>query len=144
MGTFTINLRLGNIGYLQLSEENEDALKEKLDSLLNFRDAIVAKLETETSKMQNTVSVPLDIPSIEHPSSQYDAIVKVVQSDWARREPRGLNEIHSALATNAIHMDKTALGSRLTILTRQGKVRRIKRDGTFAYTAPIGDKSAIN
>jgi hypothetical protein len=139
LGKFKLSLKLGNIGYLHFFEENEDALKERIDSVLSFRDSIIAKVGTVANGMPTTVDVPLDFPTIERPSSQYDAIVKVVRTDWARKEPRGLNEIHSALDVNAIHIDKTALGSRLTTLTRQGKIRRVKRNGTFAYTARLGD-----
>lgn len=144
MSKFKLSLKLGNIGYLHFFEENEEAMKDRLDSVLSFRDVIAAKLGTEANSTRTTISVPLDLPTIQQPSSQYDAIVKVVCHDWARREPRGLNEIHSALAANAFHIDKAALGSRLTILTRQGRIRRIKRNGTYAYTGPIGEKNTTD
>lgn len=144
MGKFKLSLKLGNAGYMHYFEENEEALNEKLDSLLNLRNTIVAKLGIEGNKTQAIAGEPSNFPTIEYPSSQYDAIIKVVHTDWARKEPRGLNEIHAALAMNAIHIDKTALGSRLTILTRQGKIRRVKRNGTYAYTIPVGEQTSVD
>lgn len=144
MSKFKLSLKLGNAGYMHYFEESEEVLNERLDSLLNLKNTIVAKLETEENKTQTITGQPSEFPTIEHPSSQYDAIVRVIHTDWARKEPRGLNEIHAALAMNAIHIDKTALGSRLTVLTRQNRIRRIKRNGTYAYTAPLGEKATIN
>ena len=144
MGKFKLSLKLGNVGYMHYFEESEEALNEKLDGLLNLRNTIVAKLGIEGNKTQTIVAEPSNFPTIEHPSSQYDAVIRVIHTDWARKEPRGLNEIHAALAMNAIHIDKTALGSRLTILTRQGKIRRVKRNGTYAYTVPLREKTTID
>jgi hypothetical protein len=144
LGKFKLSLKLGNGGYMHYFEESEEALNERLDSLLNLRNTIVAKLGIEGNKIQAITGESSNFPTIGHPSSQYDAIIKVVHTDWARKEPRGLNEIHAALAMNAIHIDKTALGSRLTVLTRQGKIRRIKRNGTYAYTAPLGEKTTVD
>jgi hypothetical protein len=141
LGKFKLSLKLGNAGYLHYFEESEQALNERLDDLLNFRNIIIAKLGTEGNKTQTIVGEPSDYPIIEHASSQFDAIIKAIYTDWARKEPRGLNEIHAALAMNAIHIDKKTLGSRLTALTRQGKIRRIKRNGIYAYTAPLGEKT---
>jgi len=144
LGKFKLSLKLGNVGYMHYFEESEEALNERLDSLLNLRNTIVTKLGIEGNKTQTIAGEPCNFPTIEHPSSQYDAIVKVIRTDWARKEPRGLNEIHAALAMNAIHIDKTALGSRLTILTRQGKIRRVKRNGAYAYTASLGEQTTVD
>jgi len=139
-----LSLKLGNAGYIHYFEETEEALNERLDGLLNLRNTIVTKLGIEGNKIQTITGEPSNFPTIEHPSSQYDAIIKVIHTDWARKEPRGLNEIHTALAMNAIHIDKTTLGSRLTVLIRRGKIRRVKRNGTYAYTVPLGEKTTVD
>jgi len=139
LSKFKLSLKLGNVGYLHCFEEDQDILSERLESILNLKNAIVAKLGIEEKTIQTRESA--GYPIIEHPSSQYDAIIKAVYSKWGRIMPRTLNEIHAALAMNAIHIDKKTLGSRLTVLTRQGKLRRIKRNGVYAYTVPLDKKS---
>lgn len=140
MGKFRLSLRLGNAGYLHYFAESEHALNEKLNDLINFRNTIITKLGIGGNTAQTIAGETAEYPIIEHASSQYDAILKAICTDWARKMPRGLNEIHAALAMNAIHIDKKTLGSRLTTLTRQGKIRRIKRNGIYVYTTPLGEK----
>jgi len=140
MSKIKLSLKIGDIGYLEYSEEDQEVLNEKLESILELRNAIVTKLGLDRKNIQTTVRERIDYPIVEHPSSQCDAITKAVYSKWGRIMPRTLNEIHAALAMNAIHIDKKTLGSRLALLTRQGKLRRIKRNGVYAYTVPLGQK----
>lgn len=134
---FKLSLKLGDAGYLHCFEQDESVLNNRLESLLSLRNIITSKLGMEGNHENVCVNEPSDYPTIEHPSSQCDAIVKVIHTDWARKIPREVNEIQTALATNAIHMAMNVLTSRLTSLTKSNKIRRIKRNGKYAYTTPL-------
>jgi hypothetical protein len=135
-----LSLKLGDLGYLHYIEENENILRKNLESFINLRDTIVSKFGDK--KTSNIMSETSEYPNIETPSSQFDAILKIIYTDWAKRTPRTADEIHSALAMNAIHIEKKTLLSRLTMLTRQNKIRRVRRGKVYAYTVPLGAKTA--
>lgn len=136
MGKYKLSLKLGDLGYLHYIEEDENVLREKLKGLLDLRDTIVSKFagnDFESTEIS-------EYPNIETPSSQYDAIIKVIYTDWAKTTPRTADEIHSALAMNAVHIEKKTLLSRLTALTRKNKIKRVKKGKVYAYTIPLGTK----
>jgi hypothetical protein len=138
MGKFKLSLKLDGLGHLHYIEEDENVLMKNLGSLINLRDTIVSKLGDKGTG--SIVSVASEYPNIATPSSQFDAILKVIYTDWAKRAPRIADEIHSALAMNAIHIEKKTLLSRLTTLTRQNKIRRVRKGKIYAYTVPLGTK----
>ena len=134
-----MSLKLGDLGYLHYIEEDENVLRKNLGSLLNLRNMIISQFDVKETDniMPNTAEYPV----IETPSSQFDAILKVIYTNWAKRTPRTADEIHKALATNAIHMEKKTLLSRLTTLTRENKIRRVRNGKIYAYTVPLGTKT---
>jgi len=120
-------------GVFAYEAENE---KDFVDGLKT----IPALLETTTSilrKSDLTKEVTEELPNIQKPKNLSDAVIKLLSSKPWGNIPRTLHEIHSALAHNAIHVSIENLGSLMTKMKKQDRVRRIKKDNVYAYTLPL-------
>lgn len=132
MGKYRLSLKLGNLGYLHYEEENEDVFKRNLETVSKLRDVVLSTL----SKKDLVEAVSSEYPNIVHPTNVPDAVEKLLSTDWGK-SPRTLDELHSALATNAVHVRKETLGSRLTRMTRKNRLSRVKRGRVYAYSLPL-------
>lgn len=131
MGRYAINLQLGNLGTLQYEDESEEEFVKNLANIYELKEKALAILtkkgaSTETGRY----------PNIGKAESYPDAIEKALSTDWGL-EPRILHEIHNALADNAIHITKQALGSLLIKMIRANRLSRIRKNGVYAYTLPL-------
>lgn len=132
MGKYKITLKLADdLGIIEYEEENEEVFREKLKSLSEIRDAALSILSQRVSVIKTSRQ-----PVISKPQSLSDAISKLLSQPWGK-VPRTLNELHDALATNAVHVRKEALGSLLTKMTKKGKLSRTKKGSVYAYTLPL-------
>ena len=84
--------------------------------------------ETQTETPTNQIS----IPTIGAGLGCSNSIRALLQSDWGR-EPRTMKEIEDALEANALYFSKGTLSGTLTMMTKTGSLRRIKRAGRWAY-----------
>lgn len=141
---FTIRVRIHE-NEIELSGSQGDVLK-TLDSLSEIVDKVtvafrniqptIIKTESQqqqiqifnepTEEMYPTITVTPETPCPE-------AIVKLLSTDWAKRDPRRLNEILEAMKVNAIHYPLGTIKGRLTDLTKKGILRRIKSNGSYGY-----------
>ena len=140
---FTIRVKIRE-NEIELSGSQEDVLK-TLDSLPAIVDKVtvafgtiqptITKIEPQQQIQVTSEPVEDTYPTItvtpETPCPE--AIVKLLSTDWARREPRRLNEILEALKVNAIHYPIGTIKGRLTDLTKRGALRRIKSNGSYGY-----------
>jgi len=79
-------------------------------------------------------------PVEEYPSLSLDpaiacpeAIVKLLATEWGRKQPRALGELLEAMKVNAIHYPEGTVKGRLTDLTKRGVLRRIKGERGYGY-----------
>lgn len=124
-----IKRKFGTIG---LEAETVSDFKEGLTHLSDIIEAASATLEEDVS-----IEAVGEYPNIGKPQSQSDAVIKLLSTDWGKKIPRTLSELHSALAHNTVHMTKEVLGSLLTKMKKAGKLTRIKRDRVYAYSLPL-------
>jgi len=89
-----------------------------------------------TERSQENISVRIE----EFPSLSLDpgivcpeAIVKLLATDWGRKQPRALGELLEAMKVNAIHYPEGTVKGRLTDLTKRGALRRIKAERGYGY-----------
>ena len=140
---FTIRVRIG-ANEVELSGSQTDVLK-ILDSLPEIVDKITVafgdinpatnvRMETlpQQSQSQDEEATYPTI-TVTPETSCPDAIVKLLSTDWARREPRRLNEILETMKVNAIHYPLGTVKGRLTDLTKRGVLRRINSNGSYGY-----------
>ena len=139
---FTIRIRIG-ANEVELSGASQTDVLKALDNLPeivgkvtqafgNVQPLTIMKTESQTQSIQ---SEETDYPTITvtPETSCPDAIIKLLSTDWARREPRRLNDILEAMKVNAIHYPLGTVKGRLTDLTKRGVLRRIKNNGSYGY-----------
>jgi len=123
-----------NLGDIEYEDEDEEVFLNKIKGLLEIKRKVIAILSEQ---------IPTgfgEYPNIAKPHSVPDAIEKLLATEWGRKMPRILNELHSALATNAVHVRKETLGSTLTKMVRGNRLSRVKRNGVYAYTLPLHNR----
>jgi hypothetical protein len=136
MSKYRITLNLGkNLGIIEYEEENEEIFKEKLATIFELRN-----IASDILSKQEPILGTEEYPNISSPQDLGDAILKLLAHPSWGKIPRTLNEIHSALAFNSIHVTKETLGSKLAKMKRKGKVSRTKKGKFYAYSLPLGHK----
>lgn len=120
--------------------ETFNAALEELPTMVSkLRSALAPNaLPTLTSIESITeIKPPESYPSIEKPKGTQDAIVKVVSTTWGKTIPRKPKEINEVLKVNGVHISEGSLTGALTLLVQAGKLRRLKVEGSYAYTLPL-------
>jgi len=84
-----------------------------------------ATLEKETG--------PDEFPEISSKLGCSAAIRAVLQSPWGKTEPKTMAEIAEVLETNGLYLTRGSLSGSLTYMTKRGTIRRIKKNGAWAY-----------
>lgn len=132
---YSISVQIPSIGTLEFEADDIQAFNSGLESIFDLRKKAL-DLFAGQGGLEVVAGVGGQYPNIGKVESYPDALVKLLSTDWGK-EPRTLNELHSALAMNAVHIEKMALGSVLTKLVRSNRLSRVKKDGHFAYMLPL-------
>jgi hypothetical protein len=72
-------------------------------------------------------------PSIAASGNCSDAVLRLLETDWGRQQPRMLPELVGAMRVNAVHYPATTLSGVLSWLVRRGKVKRWKTERGYVY-----------
>lgn len=133
---YSISVQLPNIGTLEFEADDIQTFMSGFEGIFDLRKKALDLFAGQEGS-EVVAGVEGQYPNIGKVESYPDAIIKLLSDpDWGK-EPRTLSEIHSALATNAIHIEKMALGSTLTKLVRSNRLSRVKKDGHYAYMIPL-------
>jgi len=132
---YSISIQLPNIGTLEFEADDIQAFMTGFEGIFDLRKKAIDLFAGQ--KGSEVVTGIKGYPNIGKAESYPDAIIKLLSDPTWGKEPRTLNEIHSALATNAIHIEKMALGSTLTKLVRSNRLSRVKKNGHYAYMIPL-------
>jgi len=124
---------------VELSGSQADVLK-ALDNLPEIVGKVTGAFGNISSTTISAESKPLEVREADYPTITItpetpcpDAIVKLLSTEWGRKEPRKLNELLEAMKVNAIHYPLGTVKGRLTDLTKRGVLRRIKINGGYGY-----------
>ena len=138
-----IKLVIRRRGFEISTEGTISSIYKELDTLSEFTDRISEKLEmveevsiTEgevTPVVEEVVNVPTaDIPAIKPSRKTIDNLESLFSTPWGRT-PRTLAEIMKALEVNAVPDKMSSVNVYLTKLIQRGTLRRIEREGKWAY-----------
>ena len=135
----TVRIKLGEC------EVEVSGLKEEVLSTLDNISEIVSRVSkafTEApipSRIIVGAKVPAQVPTVEveppsikAPSGVTDAILKLLSTDWGKT-PRTLKELMDGMEANAAYYSIGSISGTLTRLTKEGTVRRLKKDQEYAY-----------
>jgi len=72
-------------------------------------------------------------PSVGASAGCSEAVLRLLESDWGRTQPRTLPELVEALRANAVHYPASTLSGVLNWLVRRGKIKRWKTERGYVY-----------
>jgi len=112
-------------GEIELEAPTRDELDKQLDGIHSSR------VDSNDQKLA-TLEIP-EMPTLSGNLGCNDAIRQALGSTWGRLEPRTMAELHQAFQANALFFGTGTLSGSLTYLTKSGAIRRIDKDGRWAY-----------
>lgn len=110
----------------EIAVETETTVDDLVETLQNLTDEI-GKTREDSSEMPEVSVGDLGCQ---------DAIREVLKTPWGRSEPKTMDEIMGALETNAAFFSKGTMSGALSLMTKKGKLRRIKKGELWAYILP--------
>ena len=129
-------------GFQILTEGTISSINKELDVLSEFTDNVMEKLgiaeetpsEAETTpSLEEVAQIPTaDIPIIKPSKKTIDNLASIFNTPWGRT-PRSLAEIMKALEVNAAFDRIESVNVYLVRLVKRGTVRRIQKEGKWAY-----------
>lgn len=131
-------LRVVREGFELVLQGDVQSLMESLDEISSLVEALSERLSP--SKQDNSMPTAQelsavqmsDIPSIKPSKSTAENIASLFNAAWGR-QPRSLAEVVKALEVNAVPDRPENVSVYLNRLVRKGYMRRIKKDGKWAY-----------
>jgi len=140
-GNVPITLKIKRKGFEVIVQGDIPTITRQLDALSEFIETLDEKLHVEAEKVEvekppspqelSSVSTS-DIPMIKPSKSTTENIVSIFQTPWGR-QPRTLAEVIKALETNAVPDTPEKVSVYLARLVKKGFLRRIEKDGKWAY-----------
>jgi hypothetical protein len=132
-------------GFRIITEGPISLLSKELDTLSEFVDKVAEKLEipeeaplleseiTTITTSEEVAKIPTaDIPAIKPSKRTIDNLESLFGTPWGRT-PRTLAEIMKALEVNAVPDKMSSVSVYLTKLIQRGIIRRIDKEGKWAY-----------
>lgn len=120
-------------GPLSLISENIDAIAELVNEI---QEKMVLEeevsIEEIPSEEEVAVTPTADIPVIEPARSTMDNIRRLFSTPWGRTS-RWVAEVIRALEVNAVPDNPATVSTYLRRLVRRGELRRIEKEGKWAY-----------
>ena len=121
---------------IELEFETAVTLKEAEDVAGSALDKLLAKSPPATTSATQERTEGAEVyPSISKPESCSDAITKLLSTEWGKK-PRTMVELKEAMASNAVYYPEGTFKSTFTRMTKDGKLRRVKKGDVFAYILP--------
>jgi len=110
-------------GEIQIRAESIQELDKEIGTLLPHVD------RSSGASPQN----PLVLPKLEGVIGCSEAVRAALSSQWGR-EPKTMAELQHVFELNALFFGSGTVSGVLNYLTRGGEVRRLQKDGRWAYT----------
>lgn len=111
-----------------------DKVKELNDILTQLNK--ISEIKTTTTKLdtvETQSSGPDAMPEVNSKLGCAPAIRKILQSTWGKKVPRTMSKITEVLETNGLYFARGSISGTLTFMTKRNEIRRIKKDGMWAY-----------
>jgi len=113
-------------GELTIETENPDDLV-----------SVLAKLRelSENPTESETTSAIGQSPKLSGNIGCSEAIKQSLTSSWGRVQPRTMTELQKVFEENALFFSKGTLSGVLTYLVKNGQIRRLDKNGKWAYVS---------
>lgn len=134
----SVTLKVIRDGFELTLQSDIQSLIEKVDEISELVEALSEKLSLQRNGEQMPTAQELsevqlsDIPSIKPSKSTAENIASLFGTPWGR-QPRTLAEVVKALEVNAVPDRPENVSVYLNRLVKKGLLKRIKKDGKWAY-----------
>ncbi len=128
---FSFRVKLGR-GEIEISGTREEVIKtiEELPRLVANVSKALESVNIGETPPECTSTV---YPSISSSGNCSEAVLKLLETDWGRRQPRTLPELAEAMKANALHYPSTTLSGVLVWLVKKNRIKRWKKDRNYVY-----------
>lgn len=138
----SIKLVVKRKGFEISTEGTISSINKELDALSDFTDRVAERLEITEETPPEVELLPsaeevsktptADIPVIKPSRRTMENLESLFNTPWGRT-PRSLAEVMKALEVNAVPDNPSIINTYLTRLVQRGKLRRIEKEGKWAY-----------
>ncbi len=117
---------------IEISGTRDEVIKtiEELPHLVASVSKAFDSVNTGVTPPQSTSTLYPSIPSSANCS---EAVLKLLETDWGKQQPRTLSELVEAMKANALHYPPTTLSGVLVWLVKKGRIKRWKTDRGYVY-----------
>lgn len=103
---------------------------ESLDEL----SSTISKIQGDVTKEGSSFSESDDnVPKLSGNIGCTEAVRLALSSNWGKKMPRSMMELQNVFEKNALFFSRGTLSGVLTYMTRTGQIRRLERQGKWAY-----------
>jgi hypothetical protein len=142
-----IKLVIRGSGFKIVTEGTISSISKELDALSNFTEEVTQRFEIPEEEFEEGIPAgqepsvspeevakisSADIPAIKPSKKTIDNLEAIFSTPWGRT-PRGLAEIMKALEVNTAFDKVSSVNVYLTRLVHRGVLRRIEKEGKWAY-----------
>jgi hypothetical protein len=129
---FSLRVKFGS-HEIEISGTREEVMKtiEELPHVIASVSKAFDAVNIEVSASKPAASAAY--PAISSVANCSEAVLKILETGWGKRQPRSLPELVKVLKANALHYPSTTLSGVLVWLVKKGKVKRWKTDKGYVY-----------
>lgn len=128
---FSLRVKFGQ-HEIEISGTREEVIKtiEELPSLVANVSKAFDSVNINVTQPQST---PTLYPTISSSATCSEAVLKLLETDWGKQQPRTLHELVEAMKANTLHYPPTTLSGVLVWLVKKSKIKRWKTDKGYVY-----------
>jgi hypothetical protein len=131
---FSLRVKFGS-HEIEISGTREEVMK-TIEELPHLIASVSKAFDTVNIKVNASKPVALTTyPTISSSANCSEAVLKLLETDWGKQQPRTLPELVKAMKANALHYPSTTLSGVLVWLVKKGKVKRWKTDKGYVYAS---------
>jgi len=128
---FSLRVKFGQ-HEIEISGTREEVMKtvEELPSLVASISKAFDSVNISVTLPQSTLT---PYPTIQSSENCSEAVLKLLETDWGKQQPRTLPELVEAMKANALHYPPTTLSGVLVWMVKKGWIKRWKADRGYVY-----------
>ena len=130
---FSLRVKFGR-HEIEISGTHEEVIK-TIEELPRLVASVSKAFDSVNISVNPPQSTPTLYPTISSSANCSEAVLKLLETDWGKQQPRSLPELAEAMKANALHYPPTTLSGVLVWLVRKGRIKRWKTDRGYVYVS---------
>jgi len=129
--SFSIRVRFGS-HEIEISGTREEVI-ETIEELPSLVASVSKAFDSVNISVTPPQSTPTTYPTISSSANCSEAVLKLLETNWAKKQPRTMPELVEAMKANALHYPPTTLSGVLVWLVKKSRIKRWKTDRGYVY-----------